>query len=96
MSSLATTTCGGCSTSLEKSQKEVLNKLTELLPEGVVPEIVNPQGILLLGRSVDFNTQQKRDFELIKRQYKHVADIMTYDDLIQRLKNIVSALKLRR
>lgn len=85
-----------CLTSLEKSQKEVLNKLTELLPEGVVPEIVNPQGILLLGRSVDFNTQQKRDFELIKRQYKHVADIMTYDDLIQRLKNIVSALKLRR
>lgn len=85
-----------CLTSLEKSQKEVLNKLTEMLPRGIAPEIVNPQGILLLGRSLDFNAQQKRDFELIKRQYKHVADIMTYDDLIQRLRNIVSALKLRR
>lgn len=84
-----------CLTSLEKSQKAVLEKLGELLPTGITPEIVNPQGILLLGRSVYFNPQQKRDFELIKRQYKNIADIMTYDDLAQRLKNIISSLKQR-
>lgn len=84
-----------CLTSLEKSQKEVLERLSVLLPNGINPEVVNPQGILLLGRSWNFNAQQKRDFELIKRQYKNIADIMTYDDLVQRLRNIVSALEQR-
>ena len=84
-----------CLTSLEKSQKEVLEQLRVLLPDGINPEVVNPQGILLLGRSKDFNAQQKRDFELIKRQYKNIADIMTYDDLIQRLRNVVVSLEQR-
>lgn len=84
-----------CMTSIEKSQREVKNKLVALLPEAITPEIVNPQGILIAGRSKGFNPQQKRDFELIKRQYKHVADIMTYDDLVARFENIVMSLKKR-
>ena len=84
-----------CMTSIEKSQREVKNKLVALLPETITPEIVNPQGILIAGRSKGFNPQQKRDFELIKRQYKHVADIMTYDDLVARFENIVMSLKKR-
>lgn len=88
-----------CLTSIGKSQKEVLERLNTLLPDGIEPEIVSPQGILLLGRSKDFNAQQKRDFELIKRQYKNIADIMTYDDLVddlvRRLKNVVIALEQR-
>ena len=84
-----------CMTSIEKSQREVINKLSALLPENITPEIVNPQGILIAGRSKGFNPQQKRDFELIKRQYKHVADIMTYDDLVARFENIVTSLKKR-
>ena len=84
-----------CMTSSEKSQREVKNKLVALLPEAITPEIVNPQGILIAGRSKGFNPQQKRDFELIKRQYKHVADIMTYDDLVARFENIVMSLKKR-
>lgn len=84
-----------CMTSIEKSQREVVNKLSALLPEAITPEIVNPQGILIAGRSKGFNPQQKRDFELIKRQYKHVADIMTYDDLVARFENVVTSLKKR-
>lgn len=84
-----------CLTALEKSQKEALKKLEDILPQNITPEIVNPQGILLLGRSKHFNAQQKRDFELIKRQYKNIADIMTYDDLEERLKNIIISLKQR-
>ena len=84
-----------CMTSSEKSQREVINKLSALLPDAITPEIVNPQGILIAGRSKGFNPQQKRDFELIKRQYKHVADIMTYDDLVARFENIVTSLKKR-
>ena len=69
-------------------QKQLANKL----PGSVTPKVVNPQGILLLGRSKDFNNQQNTDFELIKRQYKHIAEIMTYDDLKQRIDNIIAAL----
>ena len=84
-----------CLTSIEKSQREVINKLSALLPDTIHPEIVNPQGILIAGRSNKFNAQQKRDFELIRRQYKNVADIMTYDDLVDRFENIVVSIKKR-
>ena len=66
--------------------------LADKIPSSVTPKVVNPQGILLLGRSKDFNHRQKNDFELIKRQYKHIAEIMTYDDLLQRIENIIAAL----
>lgn len=73
-------------------EKELQKQLSGKLPDTVTPKVVNPQGILLLGRSNHFNRQQKDDFELIKRQYKHIAEIMTYDDLIQRIDNIIAAL----
>lgn len=84
-----------CLNSSDKAKEDVSKKLSPHLPAGVNTVIVNPQGILLLGRSIDFNAQQKQDFELIKRQYKHVADIMTYDDLVARLHNIVVSLQIR-
>lgn len=73
-------------------EQELQKQLSGKLPDTVTPKVVNPQGILLLGRSNHFNRQQKDDFELIKRQYKHIAEIMTYDDLIQRIDNIIAAL----
>lgn len=84
-----------CLTSIENSQKNVLEKLRDGLPEGMVPQVVSPKGMLLIGRSKDFNEQQKRDFEIIKRQYKNIADIMTYDDLLKRISNIVSSLEMK-
>lgn len=84
-----------CLNSSDKAKEDVSKKLTEFLPEGVEVKIINPQGILLAGRSNEFTDEQKKDFELIKRQYKHVADIMTYDDLAQRLRNIIASLEKR-
>lgn len=84
-----------CLNSSDKAKEDVSKKLSEFLPEGVEVKIVNPQGILLAGRSNEFNHEQQKDFELIKRQYKHVADIMTYDDLAQRLRNIIASLEKR-
>lgn len=84
-----------CLNSSDKAKVDVSSKLASFLPDGVHTRIVNPQGILILGRSNEFNKQQQEDFELIKRQYKHVADIMTYDDLITRLKNIIDSLALK-
>ena len=84
-----------CLNSSDKAKEDVSKKLIEFLPEGVEVKIVNPQGILLAGRSNEFTDEHKKDFELIKRQYKHVADIMTYDDLAQRLRNIIASLEKR-
>lgn len=81
--------------SSDKAKKDVSNKLAVLLPERMEIKIINPQGILLAGRSNEFTEEQKQDFELIKRQYKHVVDIMTYDDLLFRLGNIIKSLKLK-
>lgn len=84
-----------CLNSSDKAKEDVSKKLNGFLPEAVELKIVNPQGILIAGRSNEFNHEQHEDFELIKRQYKHVADIMTYDDLAQRLRNIIASLKKR-
>lgn len=84
-----------CLNSSDKAKDDVSSKLALHLPIGLKVQVVNPQGILILGRSNELNIQQKQDFELIKRQYKHIADIMTYDDLINRLENIVCSLKAR-
>ena len=82
-----------CLNSSYKAQEVVAKKLIEFLPDGMEVKFVNPQGILLAGRSDGFDREQQEDFELIKRQYKHVADIMTYDDLLFRLENIINSLK---
>ena len=84
-----------CLNSSDKAKKDVSDKIDGLLPNGLKAQVVNPQGILLVGRSNEFNEEQKKDFELIKRQYKHVADIMTYDDLLFRLGNIIESLKTK-
>ena len=82
-----------CLNNLHDANNIFFNNLKDLLPKKVVPRVLNPQGILILGRSINFNDQQLRDFELIKRQYKNIADIITYDDLMFRIENIIEALK---
>jgi len=82
-----------CLNSNSIAKEDVIKKLSQKTPEYIKINVLNPQGILLLGRSNLFNEQQKNDFEIIKRQYKHVVDIMTYDDLLLRIKNILESLK---
>lgn len=84
-----------CLNTLNKGKDKFIKLLSDKLPEQICPQIVNPQGMLLIGRSKDFNPQQRSDFELIKRQYKNIVDIFTYDDLLNRLKNIVAALDMQ-
>lgn len=84
-----------CLNTLNKGRDKFFQLLSDKLPEQICPQIVNPQGMLLIGRSKHFNQQQNSDFELIKRQYKNIVDIFTYDDLLDRLKNIVAALDMQ-
>ena len=74
-----------------KNGEEYLNtKYSDCLPSDCKIKITNPGAIIILGRSNKLNAHQKNDFEIIKRKYKNVIDIITYDDLIRRLKCIIS------
>lgn len=61
----------------------------KLAPYNLQIKIVNPKGIIISGISSKFNSQQKLDFEIIRRKYANVIDIITYDDLINRLENLI-------
>lgn len=63
------------------------------LPEGFSLKVTNPHGIIIMGRSCNLSVAQKQDFEVIKRKYKHVIDILTYDDLLSRLKFMIEQWK---
>lgn len=85
-----------CLNNLNEKNDKFFEKLKKFLPKKVHPRVLNPQGILILGRSNNFNSQQLRDFELIKRQYKNIAEIITYDDLLFRIENIIEALENKK
>jgi hypothetical protein len=48
-----------------------------------------PDGVSALDAS------QQLDLEIIKRKYANMIDILTYDDLLRRLDNIISSLRRR-
>lgn len=82
---------------MEKSKKNIFEKLNNTFPtHGILLEdikINNPKGIVLFGRSNNLTKEQQDDFELIKRQYKDITDIMTYDELLTRINNLIKSLE---
>ena len=56
-------------------------------------KITNPKAMILLGRDNDFTGNQRFDFEIIRRKYANMLDIMTYDDLLRRVGNIIEMMK---
>ncbi|MDT0121573.1 DUF4263 domain-containing protein [Paenibacillus sp. RRE4] len=72
-----------------QGELKLTDKYKDLLPDGFKINITNPNAILILGREEDLGIEQLRDLEVIKRKYKNVMDIVTYDDLIRRLERII-------
>jgi hypothetical protein len=72
-----------------QGEEDILTKRKSELPPDFEIRITNPKGILILGRDNDFTEDQRFDFEIIKRKYANIVDIMTYDDLLFRLNNII-------
>ena len=77
----------------EARVKKIQDKVRNHLPSNFRLKVVNPPGILLLGRSNNLTDEQLFDFEIIKRQHKNIVDIMTYDDLLKRFRNILNQIK---
>ncbi len=66
------------------------------LPTGMRIRISNPKAIIIVGRDqiggANMTGSQLLDFEIIKRKYANMMDIITYDDLLRRLNNTITAL----
>lgn len=69
--------------------KEKLSKGGVNLPDNFRLKFLNPHGMLLIGYC-NFTENEQRDFDLIRRQYAHVTDILTYNDLLERVKRIIT------
>ena len=77
----------------QKGEKDLTCNYSSLLPEGLKIRFVNPRGLLLMG-GCEFDEDERRDFDLIRRQYSHIADIITYPDLLSRLERMLEAVEL--
>jgi len=74
-------------------EKTLSEKYKDNLPLDLNLSITSPKGIIILGRVDNLNDNQKFDFEIIKKKYANVLDIMTYDDLLKRLECILTRFK---
>lgn len=79
-----------------KGEKTLTARYVGELPKGMSIRISNPKAIIIVGRDqiggADMTGGQLLDFEVIKRKYANMMDIITYDDLLRRLNNTIAAL----
>lgn len=71
----------------KKGEEKLTSYYRDQLPDGFDIKITNPGAIIIMGRENELSVDQRQDFEVIKRKYKNVLDIITYDDLLGRLES---------
>ncbi len=77
----------------QRGEKKLIDKYGKYLPNGFEIHITNPKGLIIMGRENNLSKAQKSDFEVVKRKFKNVIDILSYDDLIQRLKFTIEQIR---
>jgi hypothetical protein len=78
-----------------EGEKNIARKHGARLPAGLEVRIANPKAIILSGRDDVFTDREKFDFEFTRRAYSNVLDIISYDDLLRRLDNVIASLRSR-
>jgi len=76
-----------------RGEKQLTEKYKKELPENLEIKITNPNGMIIMGRDINLTKSQIADFEIIKRKYKNIIDIFTYDDLMRRMEIMLAQLK---
>lgn len=74
----------------QAGEEKLNERYSSKLPANLKIKVVNPSGMIIMGRDTNFTPDQRTDFEVIRRKYRNVVEIMTYDDLLRRLKVICS------
>ncbi|MFT3976845.1 MAG: DUF4263 domain-containing protein [Sphingomonas bacterium] len=83
-------------------EHELTKRYEAQLPRAMTIRVTNPKAMILLGRDrlpsgqLALTDRQLFDLEVIKRKYANMMDIMSYDDLLRRLDNIIASLVERR
>lgn len=83
-------------------ERELTRRYAATLPGTMSIRVTNPKAMILLGRDrlpdgqPALSERQMFDLEVIKRKYANVMDILTYDDLVRRLNNIIASLVERK
>lgn len=78
----------------QRGENQLSERYEAELPVGLRLKITNPKGIIIMGREDKLSAEQRGDFEVIKRKYSNVIDIVTYDDLLSRLRFTIAQLQL--
>ncbi len=84
------------------SEERITEKYKDLLPPKLEIRTTNPKAMCILGRDRKdnghdaFDEGQRADLEVIKRKYANMIDVITYDDLLRRLDNILASLMRRK
>ncbi|HET8884514.1 MAG TPA: Shedu immune nuclease family protein, partial [Candidatus Saccharimonadales bacterium] len=76
-------------------EKTIQTKYRSQLPAALEIKIANPKSIILHGRDHKLSPEQKFDLGIIRKKYSNMVDILTYDDLLRRIDNIIAMLKVR-
>ena len=74
-----------------KNESRIKKMLQEKYKIDFDVNITRPQAMIIGGRTNDFTPEQKNDFRIIKRKFSNVVDIISYDDLIDRLKRLINS-----
>lgn len=74
-------------------EQALTKKFAGNLPPGFKIRINHPCGIIIMGRDANLSVAQRRDFDVVRRKYKNVMDIVTYDDLLRRLEYVIKQLQ---
>lgn len=83
-------------------ERELTRRYSARLPNDMPIRVTNPKAMILLGRDRLANgdpaltDRQLFDLEVIKRKYANMMDILSYDDLLRRLDNIIASLAKRK
>lgn len=74
-------------------QNKKFKEKTEI-PIDMKLKAISPKGYIIYGRDTQLQSNEKMltDFQIIRNMYANVIDIITYDDLIRRLENMLKAL----
>lgn len=74
-------------------EKQINEKYAKNYRENFKLKVVNPKGIVLMGKSIDLSEKQLLDLEIIRKMYSNIVDIYTYNDIIFMLENILDQIK---
>ena len=75
-------------------EKKITKDRQSELPPNLEIKIANPKGFVILGRTdSNMDVEKKLDLEVIKKKYANIIDILSYDDLCDRLERIIEKFK---